>query len=629
MRRSIADLFAGRPEASANHAVSPSLNPEIEALLAPFQEQSAAIRSIVAVRCHQRFGIPRKDGVAAIFENAVLLRLAAEEPAGVKQAPAGVSQELTTPADLENLALRARELFMPAAALDLLLVAAEVLNEILPPSTGDLSFRAVAVVLPQAPGQPSGEGSWTLRRSLFDRGLICIGSVPTTIGKALCFLASDAIRSLKPLDVESRGVVSMSGLVKSAGFANQLFRYCCAKLYALRHGLTAAFPPWQGNELFGLEDKSCLDLELPVLSFGGFAKDDRDFWYVENPPINMDLLGYFQELPECWRRHRPLLRRLFQLSPELTQTLDAWRQNVTDGGRRTLVAVHVRRGDYRDFQKNQVPFFRLVPEQWYLAWLRAIWPTLRDPVLFVSTDEPDAILPVFREFETISAQALPVHPGLPEHIRDFEILKRADYLALCNSSFSRMAAILAPSTQKCFLASFETGTFAPYEPWIDPAFWERFAGGSAPGLPQERATIAFDVSDLTMYLLQQSTLSGIQRVECEILRNLLEQSHPQPIRLVVLNKRGGLCAIETGALLAVVEQIRSGETPRAEIDSQLQAILSDAFPWAPRPSGPFSYAGCVLEFERHGPVAPTVKEFRSDHWRVYSRHYSDYRSGIF
>src|SRR5450755_806733 len=342
MRWSITDLFAGSPEASANHPGSPSLHPEIEALLVPFQEQSAAIRSIVAVGCRQMFGLRRKDPVAGIFEEAFLLRPVAEVENTVTGEPA-------RPAGLESLARRARELLAPDSAFDLLLVSADLLHEILLPPAVDLSFRAVAVVFSQTSGQPGDEESWTLQSDLFDRGLICIGSVPATVGKALCFLASDAIRSFKPLDVESRGLVSMSVLVQGAGFANQLFRYSCAKLYALRHGLTAAFPPWQGNELFGLEDKSSIGLDLPTMTFKGFAHDDCAFWDTDNPPINMDLVGYFQELPECWRRHRPLLRRLFQLSPELSQTLDVWRQNVTDGGRRTLVAVHVRRGDYRNF----------------------------------------------------------------------------------------------------------------------------------------------------------------------------------------------------------------------------------------------------------------------------------------
>ena len=260
----------------------------------------------------------------------------------------------------------------------------------------------------------------------------------------------------------------MSTLVEGAGFANQLWRYACVKLYALRHGLTPAIPEWEGNQLYGLRDESCAGFDFPKLDYPGFADNDREFWYEEYPPVDVDLRGFFQEIPECWRKHRPLLKRLFQLSPENVQAIDSWRDAVTDGGRRTLVAVSVRRGDYRKLQT--VPQFRFVPEEWYLDWLRAIWPRLQDPLLFVTTDEPDTVMAHFREFETISTP----HGSLAHHVRDFEVLRRADYLAICNSSFPRMAAILAPPGQQCFIPSFTTQAFEPYEPWIDPAFWARF-----------------------------------------------------------------------------------------------------------------------------------------------------------
>jgi hypothetical protein len=64
-----------------------------------------------------------------------------------------------------------------------------------------------------------------LRRSLFDRGLICIGSVQGAGYMALCFLTSGAVRSLRHCDAGSRGHVTMSELVNEGGFANRLFRY--------------------------------------------------------------------------------------------------------------------------------------------------------------------------------------------------------------------------------------------------------------------------------------------------------------------------------------------------------------------------------------------------------------------
>ena len=414
-------------------------------------------------------------------------------------------------------------------------------------------------------------------------------------------------------------------LAEGGRFANRLFRYAYVKLYALRHGLTAAVPAWEGEQLFGLADKPCTDLPFPRLTFNGFTDEDRRLWERDDPPIDVDLSGYFQELPECWRRHRQLLRRLFQLPAGILQAMDAWHQEVTDGGRRTLVAIHVRRGDYRGLQLQSSPWFRLVPTEWYLAWLRAVWPTLRDPVLYVATDEPEAIRPLFREFEIVSAPSGSIAPALPDHVRDFEILRRADYLAACNSSFSRMAAILAPATQSCFLPSFQRQDFEPYEPWLDQAFWARFKDswhdGRQRGARRERptssssnaldaaagTTLLFDVSDLLLYLLDHSTVSGIQRVHCEILRNLLDIACPLPIRLVVADRGGGLCAIESSALLDVIEEIRSGDGCRDDIVSELRALLGRAVPVTARPRDIFLVIGAFWTVKGMGLLLQRLK----------------------
>ncbi len=613
MRFFVTDLLGGDCDRTAGSPASgaplQTLDQNIELLLRPFLAQSATTRSIVAVECHRTLGITGKEPSASgASREAALLRFVTDEGSSAIASRESIrppvhgngGKHTYTP---DSLARKAAELCGSVPGNDLLVLPAHLLNEMMTPFVDDFSFRAVAVFLPQAPDQLSEEGASKLWRSLFDRGLVWIGSVHVSGSKALCFLASDAVRFLCQLNGESRGHIAMSNLDQDGRFANQLFRYSSVKLYALRHGLTAALPAWEGKQLFGLDDISCEGLALPKVTFKGFSKDDRQLWDKDDPPINIDLQGYFQEIPECWRRHRPLLRRLFQLPAEHIHAIDAWRHEVTEGGRRTLVAIHLRRGDYRTLQRRDHPWFRIVPEDWYLEWLWTIWPTLCEPLLFVATDEPDAILPIFQEFEMTS---LPrdVAQALPGHVRDFEILRRADYLAICNSSFSRMAAILAPSTQKCFLPSFETQEFEPYEPWIDPDFWARFAdswrrprllnerqGRSAPAMNGdialdarvETATIFFDLSDLLLYLLYHTKLSGIQRVQFEMLRNLLDIPHPQPVRFVVLDKLGGLGAIEVSALLDIIEDFRSDTNSSAGTESEIRSLLDHVVPCTVRP----------------------------------------------
>jgi hypothetical protein len=211
-------------------------------------------------------------------------------------------------------------------------------------------------------------------------------------------------------------------------------------------------------------------------------------WEMHEPPIDVDLWGYFQEIPRCWQPHRSLLRRMFALSDADEQSMKVWHSDATRGGERSLFAIHLRRGDYRELQSSDLPWYRLVLEEWYLVWLRALWPTLHDPVLYVATDEPETTLPLFQEFAPISPTFAATDFSLPDHIRDFEILRRADCLAISNGSFSRMASILAPSTQKCFYPSFQAQRFVPYEPWMDPAFRIRFADGKLP--PSRRSQAA-------------------------------------------------------------------------------------------------------------------------------------------
>ena len=92
----------------------------------------------------------------------------------------------------------------------------------------------------------------------------------------------------------------MSTLGSNGRFANQLFQYAYVKLYALRHGLEPMLPRWVGNELFGLDDKCWAAHSCRELRFGSFDDSDLVLWEMNDPPVDIDPYGYFQELPACW-----------------------------------------------------------------------------------------------------------------------------------------------------------------------------------------------------------------------------------------------------------------------------------------------------------------------------------------
>lgn len=165
-----------------------------------------------------------------------------------------------------DLAQQAHRLLGDAPGNDLLLWPAHILNQMMTQRVDEFGLQAVAALSSAEFGRPHEDEFRKLRRNLFDRGLICIGSVQVAGCTALCFLSSAAVRSLRRCHAGSRGRVTMSELANEAGFGNQLFRYAYVKLYALRHGLTPAFPEWDGNQLFGLEDESCADLSFRKLT---------------------------------------------------------------------------------------------------------------------------------------------------------------------------------------------------------------------------------------------------------------------------------------------------------------------------------------------------------------------------
>ncbi len=145
-----------------------------------------------------------------------------------------------------------------------------------------------------------------------------------------------------------------------------------------------------------------------------------------------------------------------------------------------MVAIHLRRGDYAAYDPRAKPWFRLIPEAWYLRWLAELWPRLVNPVLFVATDDRDAVLPAFAAYAPLTSADVEAELPEPRLLADLEIMAQADILAICNSSFSRMAAILAPASQRCFVPAVEIGMLEPYVPWASDRFWQRF------GAPEPR-----------------------------------------------------------------------------------------------------------------------------------------------
>ena len=341
--------------------------------------------------------------------------------------------------------------------------------------------RQFAAVLVWHQDPAVGFDATALTRALFDTGYVPLG-LPADLAHCRLYVASARLTRTDGLGVTpvaDTPVVSMSTLGQNGRFANQLFQYAFMKLYALRHEALCATPPWPGQGLFGLRDMALPVPKLPEMQFFAFDSDDRYLWTMDQPPRHVDFIGYFQELPACWRNQRSLLRRLFAFAEATEKAMDKAFDRLTENGRRPVVALHIRRGDYVTLARDGLDWYRPIPVAAYERLLDRLLPGLIDPVIYLATDDAAGVLTEFERYRPVTVADLDA-PGLPDDIADFIVLRRAGHLAIANSSFSRMAAILASEEQKGQLLSLRSGEFEPYDAWRDQEFWARFGGSHAP-----------------------------------------------------------------------------------------------------------------------------------------------------
>ena len=244
-----------------------------------------------------------------------------------------------------------------------------------------------------------------------------------------------------------RRAVSRLGL--DGRFGNQILQYGFPRLYAERHGLVLETPPWLGQHLFDRDDPP-LGPTLPRRSGDAAAlADDRDGTYA-----GQDVAGYFCGDPGGWAGERERFRALFAPGRKLRPLAEAIGRRLSGG---TLVAIHLRRGDYGWGR------FWIAPEAWYLRWLDALWSALDRPVLYVATDAP-GLAQAFAAYRPLTARDLPAGPDGAEFFPDFHALCLADQLATSNSTFSGAAALLNPRAA-CWRPDLSLGGLVDYDPW--------------------------------------------------------------------------------------------------------------------------------------------------------------------
>jgi hypothetical protein len=251
----------------------------------------------------------------------------------------------------------------------------------------------------------------------------------------------------------------MSTLGRNGRFGNQLFQYFFLDLIARRTGGVVETPPWIGEELFSLPSRR------PTAGAPRRIRQDPDdpdpeavFSQIDGCD-DIDLWGYFQFHTRHLAPHRDRFRALFSPRPALARALDRGLARLAQRGR-TLVALHLRRGDYVGG-----PLFYPAPSAWYLDALADLWPLLDAPYLYVASDELGRVLRDFAAYAPATAADLALGPDVPDVVRDFFVMTRADVLAISNSSYSFAASMLSERAGIYLRPDPDLGRLVPYLPW--------------------------------------------------------------------------------------------------------------------------------------------------------------------
>ncbi|MFD2262706.1 hypothetical protein ACFSM5_07385 [Lacibacterium aquatile] len=318
-------------------------------------------------------------------------------------------------------------------------------------------------------------------RELFDLGYIRLKpefaeAAGAEAGQGTLYVRSDLLVRLDWLaNPPEDAVVQISYFRNLGRFANRMFMYSNLILYRLRSCCRVEIPAWEEAELFPVALPAPSEV-LPQQTFAPFHGSERHLLHLDDPMIGVDFFAYFQELTSQHTRHKAFIRRLLTPSGYYTGAINEWLAEEVPAGS-TLVALHVRRGDYLNYGDS--PWFRAIPVEWYLEWLPGVLSTIEKPVLYVATDDPENIPPRFAEYNPLIAPVTQLVEPAFSFLVDFHVMRRAKVLAMCNSSFSRMGALLGDDDKEVYIPNCPEKRFERYDPWADRAFWDRFGPGVA------------------------------------------------------------------------------------------------------------------------------------------------------
>ncbi|MDH5300719.1 MAG: FkbM family methyltransferase [Gammaproteobacteria bacterium] len=320
-----------------------------------------------------------------------------------------------------------------------------------------------------------------------------------------------------------KSIVRMSTLGVNGRFGNQLFQYAFLRIYAKNHGCKVETPDWIGRHIYDLDDayisdKSCTKVAQTTQDLLECSIANSETVYR-----NVDFWGYFQYNTKFYAGEKSFFQSLFKPKEKIGNEIDGQLSVMRDGGR-TVVGIHVRRGDYG------YKFFFLTPAEWYKRWLDEMWPKLENPVLYVASDDLDSVLLEFSEYNPISSKDMPIGGMVSDEFVDFHVLGKCDHVAISNSSYSFLACMLNNDAKSFVRPDLRAGGMIEFDPW-DSEPLLRNATAEEYGLPFMSKKRAAEV-DLTNNLFSPS-----QDVKNSVNMSSIREENEVSICILSFNRR--------------------------------------------------------------------------------------------
>ncbi|MES2151923.1 MAG: hypothetical protein V4508_19255 [Pseudomonadota bacterium] len=235
-------------------------------------------------------------------------------------------------------------------------------------------------------------------------------------------------------------------------FAHQLCDYLTLRGHADRHGLALETPDWIGHYLFELDDPLPSGPRVPVRR----RHEWLDAEVAEKGARALAGFDFYSPgVSEVFTRERVLqARSLYKVRSIWKRLLEPIMQALRGRGN-TVVSIHLRLTD----RSHGGPSI-----EWYLDWLRALWPTLDRPVLYLASDDIAQVAPRFAEFEMVAPDAFPVKLSGIEWFQDFYILMHSDVVATSVGGFALIACMLNTTGRQFMMPDFTRECLREYSP---------------------------------------------------------------------------------------------------------------------------------------------------------------------